>query len=175
MCPPKWERSKAMDFVLGFGLDKIAEKVPGGPALGVPKLIAGAGLEALKSSAIDHWLPVGDAANRMTEIGTDLSDTNFKTGALAYLKWLDQPGQGPTDAASYDSWATAQPHQQFLKQGTDGHWHIKDPGQIYRNKDTPGGQKAWEDFVKYCDDAGVPWLMHQDLYENFTAGTGDPR
>ena len=47
--------------------------------------------------------------------------------------------------------------------------------QINFNKDTPGGQNAWEDFVKYCDDAGVPWVIYQVLYENFTAGTGDPR
>ena len=54
-----------MDFVLGFGLDKIAESVPGGPGLGVPKLLAGEMLESLKSSAIDRWLPEGDAADRM--------------------------------------------------------------------------------------------------------------
>lgn len=167
---------EAMDFVLGFGLDKVADKVPGGPGLGVPKVIAGEMLESLKSSAIDRWLPEGDAADRMSGIGADLSDTNFKTGALAYLQWLDQPGQRPTDAASYDSWATVQPdHQDFLEQGAGGHWNIKDPGEIYRHKDTPGGQEAWEDFVKYCNDAGVPWLMHQDLYEGFTLGTTDPR
>lgn len=167
---------EAVDFVLGLGLDKIAEKVPGGPGLGVPKLIAGNSLDALKSSAIDMVLPEGDAADRMAGIGAALSDNNVKTGALAYLKWLDQPGQGPSGAASYDSWARVYPdNQRFLKYGADGHWHIKDPGQIYLDKGTPGGQETWEDFVKYCNDAGVPWLMHQDLYENFTDGTRDTR
>ena len=134
------------------------------------------GQESLKSSAIDMVLPEGDAADRMAGIGAALSDNNVKTGALAYLKWLDQPGQGPSGAASYDSWARVYPdNQRFLKYGADGHWHIKDPGQIYLDKGTPGGQETWEDFVKYCNDAGVPWLMHQDLYENFTDGTRDTR
>lgn len=138
----------------------------------MPKLIAGEGLDALKKWAIDDWLPEGDAVARMQEVGTDLSDKNFETGSLAYLKWLDDAGQGPTGAAAYDSWATVQPdHQDFMTQGADGHWHIKDPGQIYLAKDTPAGRKAWEDFVKYRKDAGEPWLMQQDLYDGFTDGT----
>lgn len=167
---------EAMSFILGFGLDKIAGEVPAGPGLGVPKLIAGAGLDALKSRAIDAWLPEGDAAVRMEEVGAAMSDVNFETGSLAYLKWLDDAGQGPTGTAAYDSWASVHTgHKDFLTQAADGHWHILDPGQIYHDKDTPGGQKAWEDFVEYCNDTGRPWLMQQDLYEQFTVGATGSR
>jgi len=57
----------------------------------------------------------------------------------------------------------------------DGDWHINDPGQMYLDKEKPGGQQTWEDFVKHCNDAGVPWLMDLDLYENFKDGTRDSR
>jgi len=57
----------------------------------------------------------------------------------------------------------------------DGHWHINDPEQIYLNKDTTDGKTAWEDYVKYVQMVGRPWLRDQQIYDAFTTGTRDPR
>ena len=166
---------EAADFVGGLLTDQIPVSKLGGPAGSV----AGAGVEGIKSWALDQWLPLTDHQGEMQAEGHAEAIKNRIHGPDTYLNWLDEAGLLGGDA-DVERYAAQNPDRaSFTVVGDDGRRHMMDVSRMRsealaaaaeQDWDSPATQR-WEDFMRYYQTEGEPLLSDHDINSNFQLGT----
>ena len=161
------QAQQALDWVLGFGIDKLVAKSGVG---GVTGTVIGFGTDAIKEWLVNTIVPDTNYGDSATREGEALRSWAYSQGGLQLVQWLDESGLHSSGANSPQSWAARRPAEaSFMVNG-----RLPDLTSLFAaahaTNASPGAVKQWNDFVNYYYQNGYQWMDDWGIDEGYLVG-----
>ncbi len=161
------EAQKALDWVLGLGMDKLVSKTGVG---GLPGMAIGFGADQVKSWLVNSLIPDTSYGPSAARDGAALQKWAYSGGALQLIQWLDESGLKSGAPLSPQTWAAKYPDQASFMVGD----RLPDLANLYAAGHaadaSPAAKKQWDDFVRYYDQYGNRWMIEWGVADSYVIG-----